>query len=411
MEEKIMKATMQTLLLVLAAAGLAAGHAAAATVVVAEGGSQVQLQAAVDALGGPGVILVPPGQWEFTGTVNVSYPNVTVLGAGDTRTRLIRTHEENSSFIVVRDAAWFRLSGFTIEGNGDPASTTSEYGVSLRNVTDFRVDHCSFAHLGFAGVSTNEATTGVVDHCSFLDIYKPAIANLGYGVVIYGIGTVEDVAYGSALATFAEDSFFSGCRHAAASNAGARYVFRYNHVTGNVVSHAIDTHGHEYTSADNGTEWAEIYGNLVDAPVGSFPAVGLRGGTGLVWSNTFNDYSVAVRLSENTDQDTGPVYVWDNTLTPSGGTMVSISTNPSPSPPADGSGLAGPDGHRPGRLGRGRCLRGRLRLHGVSRIHRGLPVVPGRRPRVRVHDGHPERAAGAPSPASRGGAGRRAGGA
>ena len=330
--------TLGTILIIAAAAAAAlpGGDASAATVVVAEGGSQAQLQAAVDALGGPGVILVPPGSWEFDGTVNVSASNVTILGAGETRTLLRRTHEEDSSFIAVRDASWVRVSGLGIEGNGDAASTSSEYGVSLTNVTDFRVDHCAFAHLGFAGVRTGEATTGVVDHCSFVDIYKPAIANLGYGVVIYGIGTVEDVPYGSPLATFAEDSFFSGCRHASASNAGARYVFRYNHVTANVVSHAIDTHGHEYSTAENGTEWCEVYGNLVDSPVDSYPGVGIRGGTGLVWGNTFNDYATAVRLTEQTDQDTGPVYVWDNTLTPSGGTMVAISTASDPLPPADG---------------------------------------------------------------------------
>jgi hypothetical protein len=324
------------LFLAVAAAVLPAGLAPAATVVVAEGGSQAQLQAAVDALGGPGVILVPPGSWEFDGTVSVSQSNVTLLGSGETRSLLRRTHEEDSSFIAVRDASWVRVSGLGIEGNGDAASTSSEYGISLTNVTDFRVDHCAFAHLGFAGVRTGEATTGVVDHCSFVDIYKPAIANLGYGVVIYGIGTVEDVPYGSPLATFAEDSFFSGCRHASASNAGARYVFRYNHVTANVVSHAIDTHGHEYTTAENGTEWCEVYGNLVDAPVDSYPGVGIRGGTGLVWGNTFNDYATAVRLTEQTDQDTGPVYVWDNTLSPSGGTMVALVTSSAPLPPADG---------------------------------------------------------------------------
>ena len=309
----------------------------ATRVVVVSDGSQAALQLLMDGLVGatePVVVLVPPGEWEMVGQVTLAQHNVTVLGSGPGRTRFFRTHEESRPLFLVQDAANVRFSGLRLEGNADPASTSQEYGIRLNDSTDFRVDHCLFLESGAGGVRTNGATTGVVDHCAFDNIYKEGIANLGYGVVIYGTGTIAAEPYGSARATFIEDSDFARCRHAVASNNGARYVFRYNRVTQNVVSHAVDAHGHEYGSVV-GTEWVDVYHNVVEDPAYAGYAVRLRGGTGLVWSNTFGGYTTAVTLTESTDQATGPVHVWGNTLTPAG-TMLSTPTETAPLAPADG---------------------------------------------------------------------------
>lgn len=301
-------------------------------------GSQPALQLLMDDIAGevqPVVILIPPGEWLMVGTVTVSQDNVTVLGAGAARCRFYRTHEENTAIFMVRNADNVRFSGLMLAGNADPGSSSSEYGISLNNVSNLRVDHCAFEHSGFGGVRTTGACTGVVDHCDFDQIYKPAIANLGYGVVVYGTGTSENEPYGSERATFVEDSDFSGCRHALASNNGARYVLRYSRIIQNEVSHAVDTHGHEYGSTV-GTEWADVYRNVIEEPVWDNYAVVIRGGGGLIWENTIRDYSTAVRLVENTDQDTGPVYIWDNILDPSGMTLINASPDTTPTPPADG---------------------------------------------------------------------------
>jgi hypothetical protein len=194
-------------------------------------------------------------------------------------------------------------------------------GVLLENAADFRVDNCSFTHTGFAGVRTNGASWGVVDHSTFDDQYKPRVGTDGYGVVVYGIDALEGEPFGSGRATFVEDSSFSLCRHAVASNKGARYVFRYNYVALNEIAHAADSHGHEYGSTV-GTEWIDVNNNLIEDPIYRGYAVRIRGGMGLVWSNAFIGYNQGIELTQDTDQETGPVYIWDNTLLPDTSPMV-----------------------------------------------------------------------------------------
>lgn len=319
-----------------------APSARATDVVVAAGGTQPELQAAVDELGGPGVILVPPGTWEFnpegtdetTRTVVIPYSHVTLLGAGTGKTTLQRStggDQERHEFILFQSPSetegleWIRVSGLNILGNS--ATEYSEWGVIMENVSSVRVDHCRFEDLGHSGVQMRNASSGVIDHCTFVDIYKPLIANLGYGVAVQGDSTITGTPFGSELAAYIEDSDFTGCRHAVASNLGARYVFRHNHVarcgTPNGIQ-AIDAHGHEHPALPTtcGTEWIDAYENVVGNPAAGADAfaVLIRGGMGLVWNNAFSGYDVGIMLWERTDQETGPVYIWGNTLP--GGTMI-----------------------------------------------------------------------------------------
>src|SRR5262249_22727179 len=158
---------------------------------------------------------------------------------------------------------------------------------------------------GRSGVWTSGTSSGVVDHCDFEDLYKTAIANLGYGVEVGGTNTViEGVPFGSGRATFIEDSIFRRCRHAVASNRGARYVFRYNYVGQNQVAHAVDAHGQESGSVV-GTEWADVYYNLIEDPVDSVSiryAVRIRGGKGLIWNNSFVHYNQGIELTHDTPE-------------------------------------------------------------------------------------------------------------
>jgi MYXO-CTERM domain-containing protein len=316
-----------TLLAACAALVLPGPRAARATaILVVSSGERDELQAAVDqaaALTEPAVILVPPGSWELFGTVTVGVDNLTILGAGPTRTLLYRDHEDAAPFIRIQGTVGVRVSGIGLRGSAAPASATLEVGIRVGDSIDFRIDHCRLGFLGNSGVMTQGDTRGVIDHSSFHDIFKDAIANYGYGVSIYGVGLMEDEPFGSARATFIEDSVLEGCRHATASNNGARYVLRHSLVNANEYSHAIDAHGDEYNSTDAGTEWIDIYDVLVQNPVYTTNAVRIRGGKGLIWSNTVNGYTYAVSLTENTPQETGPVYVWGNTLG-SGTTLLNV---------------------------------------------------------------------------------------
>ena len=300
----------------------------AQTVITVTEQTQAAIQTALNRLGGPGTVILPSGRYLVDGTLRIRTNGVTLQGAGGDQTVLYRLLDgTNTAMVQSTGNANVRVTGIRFEGvsNVDPdlgeLSTGREVGVFIDNGADFRVDNCSFTHTGFAGVRTNGASQGVVDHCTFADQYKPQVGTDGYGVVVYGIDAIEGEPFGSGRATFVEDSSFSLCRHAVASNKGARYVFRYNYVAQNEIAHAVDAHGHEYGSTV-GTEWIDANNNLIENPIYRGYAVRIRGGMGLVWSNAFIGYNQGIELTQDTDQTTGPVYIWDNTLSPDTSPMV-----------------------------------------------------------------------------------------
>ena len=296
--------------------------------------TQAAIQAALDGLGGPGTVTLPPGRYQVDGTLRIRNDGVTLQGSGTDRTVLFRV-VDGTSTALVRVAkndpsipiTGVRITGIRFKGatNHDPVqgelSNGREVGALLENAADFRVDHSFFTHTGFAGVRTNGSSTGVVDHCSFDDQFKPLVGTDGYGVVVYGIDALEGEPFGSGRATFIEDSSFSLCRHAVAANKGARYVFRYNYVARNEIAHAVDAHGTEYGSTV-GTEWIDVHNNVIEDPIYRGYAVRIRGGMGVVWSNTFIGYNEGIELTQDTDQPTGPVYISGNTIIPDTSPMV-----------------------------------------------------------------------------------------
>ena len=298
--------------------------AAAAGVVFAADGSAAAVTEALSALGGGGVVVVPPGEWawEADDQVTVTGDGVTILGAGQEQTLLYRkSSKDNGAFFAARGVRDLRISGMRFRGVELYGNEDKDYGIRLEDATDFRIDHCGFTLLGFAGVRTDGASRGVVDHCLFTETFKPALASHGYGVVVYGTGALSGAPFGGPEATFVEDCEVRLCRHAVTSNKGGRYVFRHNLVRRNTRANAIDALGQEYSSADSvGTEWVEIHDNVVERPTREAGdsalkyAVRIRGGRGLIWNNTFADADEGVRVDEFTPQDTGPVHVWGNVL-------------------------------------------------------------------------------------------------
>jgi hypothetical protein len=301
--------------------------------------SRQGIQRALDALRGPAVVVLPAARVTLDAPLDVKTDDLLVVGAGPDATVLVRGADEAEGIhpmLRARGKARVHVSGIGFEGASGAASQDKAIGVELTDAAEFRVDHCRFAHLGFAGVRTQGTSYGVVDHSTFVDQFKPAIGTDGYGVAVYGTDALADVPMGDAddaahprmFATFIEDSAFTGCRHAAASNKGGRYVFRHNRVTSGVVAHAVDAHGAEFGSTTGG-EWIDVYDNVLEQPFHQPPyydgwAVRIRGGRGLVHDNVITGYRVGVQLSQDTDSTTGPVYVWGNTLAP-GGKAVEVT--------------------------------------------------------------------------------------
>lgn len=332
-----------------AGAGLALflAGAAAADVIVVQEQTQAAIQTALNHVQPPGTVVLPPGRYPLNARdalgrlvpLRVRSSDITLQGAGADQTVLFRAAEDDDPGMIamVRSTGFarVRVSGIRFEGvsildpNGQETSVGREIGVYLENAEDFRVDHCFFTHTGFAGVRTDGTSSGVVDHSDFQDNFKPVVNTDGYGVVVYGIDSEDNPQpFGSGLATFIEDSNFRGCRHAASSNKAARYVFRNNYVTQNVVAHAVDAHGLEYGS-NAGTEWIDVHDNLIEEPNGpcnpphnsaSCYAVNIRGGMGLIWNNQFVHYNQGIELRQDTPQATGPVYIYDDSLIVNEGT-------------------------------------------------------------------------------------------
>lgn len=332
--------------------------------------TEAALQRALDAIHGPAVVVVPAGRYAITGTIDVKTDDLLLIGASpgsltlgspaDAGASVLARAADEGDHIVpllrVRGHERVHVSGLRFAGFGEAGSRGKGVGVLLEDARDFRVDHSYFEHLGFAGVRTNGASFGVIDHSAFFEEFKPAIGTDGYGVAVYGTNALAGVPLGDPAdapraqaftgATFIEDDEFSGCRHAAASNKGGRYVFRHNHVTSGVVAHAVDAHGTEYNS-EVGGEWIDVYDNRIDQPLHDKAhydgwAIRIRGGKGLVHGNTITGYRIGVELSQLTDEPTGPVSVWGNTLS-SGGPMV--KTDAKGATPIFT--LAPPSGYRP----------------------------------------------------------------
>jgi hypothetical protein len=340
----------------------------ALNLVIAQDGTDAAVNAALKALGGPGVVVVPPaptGGWQVKGEIEIPYDDVTLIGCGEGQTKLWRDNASAKdpqgnplfasapAFVKSDGKHGIRVSEITFEGNTAGDTKDLEIGVKLQHAQDFRVDHCTFRYTGNSGVmvsdvasTSTEESWGVVDGCTFFKPLRPVVANLGYGVSVYGNNQPSAYPLGSATthATYVEQSEFEGCRHAIAGNAGGRFVFRYNTVTANVVAHAVDMHGDEYNCSHKacchdandkthcpndttpelcvncpmqpysvphmGSEWGDIYKNEVSGPSGfSRYAVRIRGGRAVLWGNVVSGYDYFAAITQWTPQAT-VAYLW-----------------------------------------------------------------------------------------------------
>jgi hypothetical protein len=264
-------------------------------------GNSQDIQELIDSAGSTGTIRLSEGCYQIASTINL--PACTQLvGAGADETILYRNPTGNYSAPILRvvgkadTQCVTQISGLALIGVRDTEDTGQDYGIMLSNLNDFRLDHLYLEGFGFAGVRVDGSSSGVIDHAIFIDNYKRGIDNLGYGVVVYGKGTWNLESHpGDTQATFVEDSLFVGNRHAIAASAGAHYVFRYNQILHSVVACAVDAHGMGYGSA-HGTQFVEIYHNTIEEPDYDECGIGIRGGGGVIFENTIQDYRNPILL-------------------------------------------------------------------------------------------------------------------
>jgi hypothetical protein len=299
---------------------------------VCPGGKSQDIQRLIDTAGSAAMVRLSEGCYQATMTINV--PVCTQLvGAGADKTILYRDPQGNYNAPILRvvgkadTQCITQISGLALLGVRDAEDTGQDYGILLSNLRDFRLDHLYLEGFGFAGVRVEGSSSGVIDHAIFIDNYKHGIDNLGYGVVVYGIGTWNTASQlGDTQATFVEDSLFVANRHAVAASAGAHYIFRNNQVLHSIVACAVDAHGMGFGSA-HGTQFVEIYHNKIEDPVYDECGIGIRGGSGVIFENTLQGFKnpILLILEWGTPEiykaeypaldQIHDLYIWDNQIT------------------------------------------------------------------------------------------------
>jgi hypothetical protein len=244
-------------------------------------------------------LAIPAGTCNWHGDQLVVNAGVEIRGAGVQATVLERT-EWASKEAMIRMECYFaakqaKFSGLTLKGNLN--STDRHKGLQLvGGCFDFIVRHSRFEGFVGAGIEVTGPYTqrGVIYGNEFVNNYNSALRNLGYGIVVYANNTWSTATLGTADAVYVENNYMYGNRHHIASNSGAKYVFRHNTTVANMLTRnfpQVDAHGLGNGSTTGTRSW-EIYNNdfQTDLTPGSGTAndaIGIRGGTGVIFGNTY----------------------------------------------------------------------------------------------------------------------------
>lgn len=266
----------------------------------AASGAGADVQAAIDAAQDGDTVLIPAGTFTWTKQVKVSTPKaIAIRGAGIDQTVIIddvdKTGGKESTVLLPVKLALgkrFRLTGMTLRGKAQDTEIYNKGTISLSgDAHDFRLDHLKFDKPGTSAIRYHGALWGVVDHCVF-DLSNRKQGNViwheNWGGHKYGDGSFSDpLALGTEKAVYIEDCAFIGSGVAGAgvvdSMGGGRFVFRHNSVTDDNLA----THGTESTGRFRGVRSYEIYDNVFTTSYFVFCGVYLRGGTGVIFNNTF----------------------------------------------------------------------------------------------------------------------------
>lgn len=171
------------------------------------------------------------------------------------------------------------------------------YGIKVSG-SGWRIDHCQFDFNGIIDENNrynvqgvwaigegNQCPVGVIDHCTFNAV---RILVYGQGKMMANETWIEPLGLGTNNAVFVEDCLFNSMglkdRQIIDANYGGRYVFRHN-ILNNCYLEA-----HSVQGINRATRSWEIYENEFNHTVSKILLwpIYLRGGTGVVFNNTFN---------------------------------------------------------------------------------------------------------------------------
>jgi hypothetical protein len=325
-------------------------------------------------------VVVPAGTATWTSPLTLSI-GINLMGAGTNSTFITNaipkvspwglgaegTGLEMPPLIYVKLAADnpFRVSGFYFFCNwldGGQGILVDQYTNTWRAGNDFihgfRIDHCVFSRAYYRAVKIKGPVYGVVDHSYFIDCAKTVDTYRGdttewkrWTPPYYSMGTTNTTVIEDCTITYSA-WMPVGVGAICSGGNGGHYVFRYNVVT-NMTSgqerDGIDCHGNMNYLQNNatdsrGTMFFECYGNKFYMASDSYRSMNLRGGTCLVFSNSFFGAAFANRMvldeeeAYSTDtfgtlRTTWPAqdqitnsYFWSNTL--NGAATVNVGVWP-----------------------------------------------------------------------------------
>ena len=268
------------------------------------------VSAAINQAGPGDIVSVPAGTATWSKPLIVSKA-ITLQGAGIGRTIIVdglKSDGNNIAFLTKAAngevpgtaPAKYRLTGFEFQDKGlhpkEYLKGTVLFNGSSKN---FRLDHCKFNQVLNRSIYLHNAVCGVIDHCVFLSAGAGGIAinhdqwpNPDGTLGAWGDGSwAVPIEWGGPHAVYIEDNTFTGDPDPLLplmdTFGGTRFVFRYNSVT----NMKISSHGTGSTGRYRGVRHWEIYNNSFTAqPLASGEAIHLRGGTGVIFGNTFKGF-------------------------------------------------------------------------------------------------------------------------
>jgi hypothetical protein len=292
-------------------------------VILAASGSLADVQAAVASAAAGGTVIIPAGTNVWSGTLNLS--GVSLWGMGVSNTVIVDETPPGANVPLISIATGTSLTRVTqiqfvhgVTNNPLIGSPISWYGTIFINGSSplFRIDHCFFNYLAAKNIHVCQGEWGVVDHCTFAAATNNNVIEIESATDLGDGSWATPANFGGTNALYVEDCYILGGSVDCAL--GGRLVFRYNNTDGypNQNGFFLSNHGTEIGGGRaRGFRFNEVYGNtFVYHPAGPgdnfYTAVNLRGGTALVFSNTFVSYSTVAnmqnfRLTDN-DADMGP---------------------------------------------------------------------------------------------------------
>src|SRR5882724_2588032 len=257
-------------------------------------------------------ITLPIGTFSWTTTVNIA-KNITVQGAGIDQTiiqdNVPRTNPTFGHIFDFSGSGTWRLTGLTITFGivtDNASQSINAHGSSHA----FRIDHVKMNDVyALHQIEISGDLWGVIDHSNFITSRGNVGIYTGHqnwgGVGDYGDNSwAQPTNLGTSQFVFVEDNIYlctaAGVQDFVDGVGGSRYVGRHNTTTNGSIGGG---HGTDSGGRTRSVRAFEVYNNTMNAtslfPMASY----MRGGTGVIYSNTMTNFQYAAQGASYRDVD------------------------------------------------------------------------------------------------------------